>query len=177
MVTEENGWTKDSMTMLVKMESFLRESQRVSGTSLCGSILNISPAKELIPSVVPIFRKAMEDITFSDGTTVPSGTHLVVASMPMHLDDRYYDNASEFDAFRFLPGQDAAADSLQKSRLPSTNPLYLVFGHGNRAWYVQAIRSDDMTYLIATNRDFSQSWTIFCFYDDDRNDGSPGAKL
>ena len=36
-VTERYGWTKDSMGMLVRMESFLRESQRISGTSLCGS--------------------------------------------------------------------------------------------------------------------------------------------
>ena len=78
----------------------------------------------------------MEDITFSDGTTIPAGTHLAVASVPMHLDDRYYENASEFDAFRFLTGQDPGEESSQKSRLASTNRLYLVFGHGNRAWYV-----------------------------------------
>lgn len=138
-VTEQHGWTKDSMAMLVKMESFLRESQRVSGTSLCGPIPNITTAKPLIFALVPVIRKAMEDITFSDGTTIPSGTHLAVASVPMHLDDRYYDNASEFDAFRFLSGQDAREESLQKFRLASTNRLYLVFGHGNRAWYVHRV--------------------------------------
>lgn len=78
----------------------------------------------------------MEDITFSDGTTIPAGTHLAVASVPMHLDDRYYENATEFDAFRFLTRQDAGEESPQKFRLASTNRLYLVFGHGNRAWYV-----------------------------------------
>ena len=91
----------------------------------------------------------MEDITFSDGTTIPAGTHLAVASVPMHLDDRHYENASEFDAFRFLAGQDAEGESpSQKSRLASTNRLYLIFGHGNRAWYVHI---PPLVYLIAVN--------------------------
>ncbi|KAF8560196.1 cytochrome P450 [Imleria badia] len=131
-VTEQYGWTKDSMGMLVKMESFLRESQRVSGTSL-----------------FPIVRKAMQDITFSDGTTIPAGTHLAVASVPMHLDDRYYENASQFDAFRFLTGQDAGEESSQKFRLASTNRLYLVFGHGNRACPGRFFVSTMMTAMMA----------------------------
>jgi cytochrome P450 len=131
-VTEQYGWTKDSMGMMVKMESFLRESQRVSGTSL-----------------FPIIRKAMEDITFSDGTTIPAGTHLTVASVPMHLDNRYYENASEFDAFRFLTGEDAGEELSQKSRLASTNRLYLVFGHGNRACPGRFFASTMMTAMMA----------------------------
>ncbi|KAI9461746.1 cytochrome P450 [Boletus coccyginus] len=129
-VTEQHGWTKESMGMLVKMESFLRESQRVSGTSL-----------------FPVVRKAMEDITFSDGTTIPAGTHLAVASVPMHLDDRHYENASEFDAFRFLTEEPS-----QKSRLASTNRLYLVFGHGNRAcpgrFFVSTVMTAMMAHLV-----------------------------
>ncbi|KAF8445764.1 cytochrome P450 [Boletus edulis BED1] len=131
-VTEQYGWSKYSMGMLVKMESFLRESQRVSGTSL-----------------FPIVRKAMEDITFSDGTTIPAGTHLVVASVPMHLDDRYYENASEFDAFRFLTVLGAGEGSLQTFRLSSTNRLYLVFGHGNRACPGRFFVSTTMTAMMA----------------------------
>jgi len=132
-ITEQYGWTKDSMAMLVRTESFLRESQRVSGTSL-----------------FPVIRKAMEDITFSDGTTIPSGTHLAVASVPMHLDDRYYEKASEFDAFRFLKAPEAEEDSLQRPRLVSPNRLtYLVFGHGNRACPGRFFVSTVMTAMIA----------------------------
>ncbi|KAG8219655.1 cytochrome P450 [Butyriboletus roseoflavus] len=174
-VTSQYGWTKDSMGMLVKMESFLRESQRISGTSLCGSNFYIIVAKALIFALVPIIRKAMEDIRFSDGTTIPCGTHLAVASVPMHLDDRYYENASEFDPFRFLTGQDAGEESLQKSRLASTNRLYLVFGHGNRAWYVDHLMFG--ISLIATNRELAQPRAFFRFYYDDGDDSPLGAKL
>ncbi|KAH0838159.1 cytochrome P450 [Lanmaoa asiatica] len=176
-VTKQYGWTKSSMAMLVKMESFLRESQRVSGTSLCGSIYYTILAEVLIFTLVPIVRKAMEDITFSDGTTIPSGTHLAVASVPMHLDDRYYENASEFDAFRFLTDQDLGEESLQKNRLASTNRLYLVFGHGNRAWYVHKLLDVGIPYLIATNRDLAQPWAFFRFHYDDRDDSPLGATL
>lgn len=112
----------------------------------------------------------MEDIQFSNGTIIPAGTHLAVASVPMHLDDRYYENASEFDAFRFLT--DAGEESSQKSRLASTNRLYLVFGHGNRAWYVD--KEPPSRHSIS---DFVQSWAFLCFYHDDRNDGPLGIKL
>lgn len=116
----------------------------------------------------------MEDIRFSDGTTIPCGTHLAVASLPMHLDDRYYENASKFDPFRFLTGQDAGEESSQKSRLASTNRLYLVFGHGNRAWYVDKSLDIGISYLIAM---ITQPRAFFRFYYDDRDDSSLGAKL
>lgn len=119
----------------------------------------------------------MEDITFSDGTTIPSGTHLAVASVPMHLDDRYYENASEFDAFRFLTGQDTGEESSQKPRLASTNRLYLVFGHGIRAWYVHQPPDVGILCLIAANRDLTQPWALFRFHYDDRDDSSLGATL
>ncbi|KIJ21932.1 hypothetical protein PAXINDRAFT_165267 [Paxillus involutus ATCC 200175] len=130
-VTGQHGWTKNSMTMLIKMESFLRESQRVNGTSL-----------------LPIIRKAMDDITFSDGTTIPTGTHLAVAAVPMHLDDRFYPNASTFDPFRFSEMR-GEGESQEKYKLASTNLSYLVFGHGKHACPGRFFVSTMMTAMMA----------------------------
>ncbi|KAI6047793.1 cytochrome P450 [Pisolithus marmoratus] len=93
-VVDQYGWTKDSMSRLPKMDSFLKESQRMSCTSL-----------------TPVIRKAMEDLTFSDGTRIPTGTHIAISPATMFLDDQYYQNPHEFD------------------------PLSLHFGQGKRAWY------------------------------------------
>jgi hypothetical protein len=41
-VINQDGWTKDAMTKLPKMDSFLKESLRLSGMSLCESLLIIS---------------------------------------------------------------------------------------------------------------------------------------
>ncbi|KAF9229083.1 cytochrome P450 [Gyrodon lividus] len=131
-VTEQHGWTKNSMSTLIKMESFLRESQRISGTSL-----------------LPIIRKAMDDITFSDGTIIPTGTHLAVAAVPMHLDDQFYPNASEFDPFRFSAMREKGGEPQEKYKLAATNLNYLVFGHGKHACPGRFFVSTMMTAMMA----------------------------
>ncbi|KAF9244527.1 cytochrome P450 [Melanogaster broomeanus] len=134
-VTEKYGWTKDSMSMLIKMESFLRESQRINTLTL-----------------FPIVRKAMDDITFSNGTTIPTGTLLAVAAVPMHLDDRFYSNASEFDPFRFSSMRETGEASQAKYKLASTNLCYLPFGHGPHAcpgrFFASTLSTAMMAHLV-----------------------------
>lgn len=127
-MVDRYGWTKESMSKLTKMDSFLTESQRVSMTSLseCLRCHGVLRTIELLQ--VPVVRKAMEEIIFSDGTKIPTGTHVAVAAGPMHFDDRYYPNAVEFDAYRFYPMRQGASTKYQ---LTSTT-----FGLGKRAWWV-----------------------------------------
>lgn len=126
-VVDRYGWTKESMSKLTKMDSFLTESQRVSMTSL-----------------MPVVRKAMEEIIFSDGTKIPTGTHVAVAAGPMHFDDRYYPNAVEFDAYRFYPMRQGASTKYQ---LTSTT-----FGLGKRAcpgrFFASTVMTTMMAYLV-----------------------------
>lgn len=49
-------------------------------------------------------RKALCDITLSDGTLIPKGAVVCVAALPRHLDERIYGSSlssMEFDGFRF----------------------------------------------------------------------------
>lgn len=46
-------------------------------------------------------RKVLKDFTFSDGTILPAGTYLSVASFATHHDEAIYANPYEFDGFRF----------------------------------------------------------------------------
>jgi len=116
------------MSLLPKMDSFLKESQRFSSTSLCGSDHSIRHSRLTPQLAVPVVRKAMEDIIFSDGTKIPSGTHIAVASGPMHFDSRYYPNAYEFDPFRFCSSRKEALTKY------SMNLSHLSFGQGKRKW-------------------------------------------
>ncbi|KAL4070778.1 cytochrome P450 [Scleroderma citrinum] len=125
-VIDKQGWSKESMSQLPKMDSFLKESQRVSSTSL-----------------MPVVRKAMEDIIFSDGTKIPTGTHVAVASGPMHFDSRYYPNADEFDPFRFCPTRKEVSTKY------STNLTQLSFGQGKRACPGRFFASTMMTTMMA----------------------------
>ncbi|KIM70391.1 hypothetical protein SCLCIDRAFT_1207734 [Scleroderma citrinum Foug A] len=125
-VIGQHGWTRESMSLLPKMDSFLKESQRVSSTSL-----------------LPVVRKAMEEIIFSDGTKIPSGTHIAVASGPMHFDSRYFPNAYEFDPFRFCSTRKEALTKY------SMNLSHISFGQGKRKCPGQFFASTMMTTMMA----------------------------
>lgn len=134
IVINEDGWTKTAMTKLVKMDSFLKESQRFNSTTL-----------------FPMMRKAMRRFVFSDGTVIPSGTHVVVASLPMHLDEEYFENASEFRPFRFSQRREDDGEDSQ-ILLASTSASYIPFGYGHHAcpgrFFASSVMKAMMAYLV-----------------------------
>jgi len=83
--------------------------------------------------VVIMTRKALKSFTFSDGTHIPVGTTVVVASTSMHHDEDIYTNAEAFNAFRF---SDMLKEDGKSVRHPmdSTGSNYVPFGHGRHAW-------------------------------------------
>lgn len=113
------------------MDSFMRETARFYGLGLGVSFsfeynisLNVNP-------LVMMNRRVVKDFTFSDGTVVPTGTHLCANAWGVHRDDAYYPNADEFNGFRFF--EESGVDQ----PLMATPSLdYMAFGHGRPAWYV-----------------------------------------
>ncbi|KAI1500539.1 cytochrome P450 [Biscogniauxia marginata] len=92
----DDGWDKkDSMQRLKKMDSFIRESQRLSG------------------NVTSFIRKVMKPIDLSDGTHLPAGTDLLTPLAGVARDDRFYPDPDVFDGLRFwkLGQQQQAGES------------------------------------------------------------------
>ncbi|TFK16846.1 cytochrome P450 [Coprinopsis marcescibilis] len=116
-VIGEFGWSKESMGKLRKMDSFVKESSRLNGFS--GLVVT---------------RKATNDFTFSDGTTVPKGFRVAVAGQAIHEDQRNYKSAEAFDGFRFVELRDGGHeyDNL-RHQMVSLDPSFLFFGHGRAA--------------------------------------------
>ncbi|KAI0442640.1 cytochrome P450 [Xylaria telfairii] len=107
---DEEAWErKDSIAKLKKMDSFIKESQRLSG------------------NVTSFIRKVMKPIDLSDGTHLPSGTSLLTPLAGISLDERYFPNPEVFDGLRFwkLRQQQQSPPSTRSSSptpLPSTSP-------------------------------------------------------
>ena len=80
-------------------------------------------------------RKAMKDITLRDGTRIPRGTLVQVASYALHHDGSRLVNADTFDAFRYARMRGGTGQSL-KYQFTSTSPEYVSFGHGQHSWCV-----------------------------------------
>ncbi|KAJ3551745.1 hypothetical protein NP233_g13020 [Leucocoprinus birnbaumii] len=96
-IVEAEGWSKSSIERMRKLDSFVKESQRVHGSS-----------------AVMVRRLAMKDFTFSDGSVIPKGTTFAVAGGEINNDERYYSNPEEFQGFRF-----ADMDSLKWQMTPT----------------------------------------------------------
>src|SRR5438128_105246 len=113
------GWSKASLSKLVKMDSFLHENQRVQGIGLGTSRLR-SYFHGITGIVVSLLRVAVEPYVFSDGTVIPEGTFLVVPSCAIHKDDTYYEDAKVFKPWRFV-NEDGTRNT---ERLVSTSNSY-----------------------------------------------------
>ncbi|KAG6330579.1 hypothetical protein ID866_8508 [Astraeus odoratus] len=116
-IVYQEGWSKDALTRMRKVDSFLKETMRLEG---------VSPTT--------IMRKAMKDFTLSDGTVIPTGTLLVVATERIHRDAAISDNYEGFEPFRFTGVQDASENIYAKQQMMAINRNWLGYGYGKHAW-------------------------------------------
>ncbi|TVY48026.1 Cytochrome P450 monooxygenase [Lachnellula occidentalis] len=111
-VTEDNGFQKPTLTKLRKLDSFMRESQRLNPPSLLG------------------FKRSVKTpLTLSDGLLLPAAVHLMMPVSPLALDPAIIPNPTAFLGFRHydlrqLPGQST------RHQFATTSSNNLHFGHG-----------------------------------------------
>ncbi|KAF9445324.1 cytochrome P450 [Macrolepiota fuliginosa MF-IS2] len=109
-VIKEHGWNKVAIEKMRKLDSFIKESERLHGSG-----------------AVVLSRLTVNDFTFSDGTFIPKGTHLVANSRAISHDENYYTDPQEFQGFRF------ADMNPLKWQMTALNPEYMLFGLGRHA--------------------------------------------
>ncbi|KAF8463177.1 cytochrome P450 [Russula ochroleuca] len=137
VITAE-GWTKAGMDKMHKIDSFLRESQRVDGFTL-----------------LTMSRLALRPFTFSNGVTIPAGTIVSIPASDTHRDERIYPNAVEFDGFRFAKLRESVGDTMT-SRYQSVSPSseHLAFGLGRHVCPGRFLAVNEMkalfAYIVAT---------------------------
>ncbi|KAF8125967.1 cytochrome P450 [Boletus edulis] len=118
-IIKEEGWSKVSVAKMYKIDSFMKETN------------------------------AMKDVTFLDGTVIPKGVFVAVATHPMHFDNEAYDNADVFDPFRFANMRTEDSDDV-KHQFPVTSPDYLVFGHGRHACIYSCVFRNPARFFAAS---------------------------
>ena len=96
-----------------------------------------------------IFRKAVKDVTLSDGTRIPKGTLVAAASVTAHTDDARYAEPDVFDPFRFARMREGGVEDALKHQLVNTSLDFLPFGHGKHAWCVSRLLTLTPTGLTA----------------------------
>ncbi|CAF9916908.1 MAG: hypothetical protein ALECFALPRED_010907 [Alectoria fallacina] len=112
VIEEDRGWRKTTLTKLRKLDSFVKESQRVHPPSLLG------------------FKRAfLKQRTLSDGTVIPQGAHTLMAIQPHQQEDPSIPDPEVFDGLRYyrMRQQEGHAN---KHQFATTDPYTLHFGHG-----------------------------------------------
>lgn len=113
------GFTKHSLLMMRKLDSCLRESQR----------LNLTAS-------LPMARLAIRDYTFTSGRkpfTIHKGTTVAAPAAAIHRAPYAYGpDADEWKGFRFSE-MCGDKDEATRNQLASTSKEFLSFGHGRDA--------------------------------------------
>ncbi|KAI0254414.1 cytochrome P450 [Lactifluus subvellereus] len=112
-VVAQEGWTKAGMDKMHKVDSFIRETQRIDGLNFL---------------IMP--RLALRPFTFSNGVTVPAGTLVAVPASAAHRDEETYTKPEEFDGFRFSKLRERDGGLTSRHQVISTSAEQLSFGLG-----------------------------------------------
>ncbi|KAI9878965.1 MAG: hypothetical protein M1830_010019 [Pleopsidium flavum] len=134
MLEEMGGFTKAGLAKLVKMDSFMKESQRFN------------------PLVFMTFGRVMHsDYTLHDGVTIPAGTIIGVPSHAISHDPSFFEDPSTFDGFRFVPPSESDLN-LRRRDPPSfvtTNASNLGWGYGKHACSGRFFASHEIKMITA----------------------------
>ncbi|KAG6919289.1 hypothetical protein DXG01_007421 [Tephrocybe rancida] len=131
-VISDEGYSKISLHRMVKLDSFIKESQRLAGNG-----------------VVAMQRKVLKDFTFSDGTMIPKGNTIAVANSAIHHDEENYSDPSIFDGFRFSKIREQQAEGFSKHQMVALTNDYIVFGHGKHACPGRFFAVNELKALLA----------------------------
>lgn len=138
-VVAEHGWSKNAMTQMRKVDSFVHESQRLDRLSSFSS-------RRVV--------RAPSGFMFTDGTFLPRGTTLYIASNAVHWDEKYYgEGVREFDGFRFSRMRDEL-DCKEGAGSASKEGAGLAAKEGAGPASKEGFGMHQMTHTTATNLTF-----------------------
>jgi len=113
VLSQNNGkWSKATLAKLVKTDSAIRESLRIS-------VFLSHGMDRLVVSKT--------GITLPSGVHAPYGSRLGTSSCSVHYDDEVYPSSRTYEAFRFCREDGKAAS------IVTTSDKFLNFGHGRHA--------------------------------------------
>ena len=141
-IRRDGGWKKTSLSKMWKLDSFMRESQRMNPPSLrkksnFTAVLlcfkkTIGTGKKIRALTVGVvgFKRSVEtDIVLSDGLVLPKGAHTVMPIVPITMDPSINEDPSTFDGLRCYKKRLQEGHSNQH-QFATTSTTNMHFGHG-----------------------------------------------
>ncbi|KAI9711714.1 MAG: hypothetical protein M1820_001858 [Bogoriella megaspora] len=129
-----NGKESSLINSMSKLDSFIKESQRLNPINLSKSALDIFTLPGGLRSQASFSRQVVKPITLSSGLHLPSGTHILTPTCMVSLDPKIYESPSEFKGLRFHERREGASGSATyRNQLTSTSTEQMHFGFGRQA--------------------------------------------
>ncbi|KAF8521467.1 cytochrome P450 [Trichophaea hybrida] len=128
---EHGGWTKPALTQMKKLDSTLRESQRLHPVT-----------------TATMMRMTMKPYTLADGTPLPKGQWLVAPAWASNRSAEQYEDPLRFDAFGFSSTREEPGSKI-RHQLASPDKGYLSFGMGKHACPGRFFAVAELTVLLA----------------------------
>ncbi|VDB94068.1 unnamed protein product [Peniophora sp. CBMAI 1063] len=127
-VLVEEGWSKSALAQMRRLDSLIRETQRME-----------------TPDLTSMNRWVCKPFTFSNGVRIPAGCLLACPADAMHTDVLYHgEDAAEFNPWRY---SDPTNDSTYQ--MVATSPTYLAFGHGRNACPGRHLAANEIKGMLA----------------------------
>lgn len=144
---QENGWSKQTLTFLAKMDSFMTECGRLQPNS-SREFSVVFQVWKLTPSLVKNARIITQDWQFKDGTKLPKGTHLFTNQTAYQMQDSTFDDPDTFNPWRMSNLRSKPGEEL-KHQYVMTSDKNLHFGHGKHACPGRFFAANEVKILLA----------------------------
>jgi len=163
-------WTVENLNKLHRLDSFLKESQRMNASSFrrFQEAVSLEIADVIANAVsVGFDRKAMSTIKLSDGTVILPGDTIAMPSGPMAQDQIYYKDPTKFDGYRFFNATAKGQDATQglENGYTEIEPGNLSWGNGRFScpgrWYASLMMKLLLAkFILEYDFEFPQSQTV-----------------
>ncbi|RYP82073.1 hypothetical protein DL770_005695 [Monosporascus sp. CRB-9-2] len=144
VLAEHGGqWNKRALVAMTKLDSVMRESQRVNSFVTAATIRTVENPK---------------GVTTPSGVQLSKGTVVCAPSYPVFHDPNIYPEPHVFKPFRFAQKRAAAATEdggslsyVQRARqaFATTSPEYTAFGHGRHACPGRFFAASELKLMLA----------------------------
>ncbi|KZV70298.1 cytochrome P450 [Peniophora sp. CONT] len=131
-VVAAEGWSKLTLTKMHRVDSFIREAQRVDSITMLNTM-----------------RWVMKPFMFSNGACVPPGYEITSAAEMLQLDSAHHgERAAAFDPWRWAKIREDESEAL-KHQMVATEATLLQFGHGKHACPGRFFAANELKGMLA----------------------------
>ncbi|KAH6674963.1 cytochrome P450 monooxygenase [Halenospora varia] len=125
--------TKPTFNSMIKMDSFMKESQRLNP-----------------PSLLTYSRLVMKEVTLKNGTILTPGTYVLCPAGLVSLDPEIWESPMEFRGFRFSDLRSAKKEDAHKYQFATVTPRAVHFGYGRQACPGRFFASYEIKSIMAS---------------------------